>query len=97
MSAFYSACLASGGIPGVFAEGRRETVVLFAAEGEARLVSIAIAPDAPEAARIELTAYSGGTSLPYVTLLAGGSAAFALTTLRAQPSGRRAEYCMRVR
>lgn len=97
MSPFYAACLTSGGAPGIFAEGERGNAVLYAGGGQPRLVSIAIAPGAAEALRIALTAHHGGTTLPYVTLTAGQSAAFAATSLSASPNGRRAEYCLRVR
>lgn len=97
LSPFYAACLASGGTPGIFAEGERGTAILFAGGAPARLVAIAISPAAPAALRIALTAHNGNATLPYVTLTAGQSAAFAVTALSAQPNGRGAEYCLRAR
>ena len=97
LTPFYAACLASGGAPGVFPEGERGTVTLFSGGAPARLVTLAISPAADPGLRVALTAHHGNTTLPYVTLTTGQSAAFAITSLTAQPNGRPAEYCLRAR
>lgn len=94
MSAFYAACLASGGAPGLFSEAGSDTRD-FVVGLAPRTVVLVVSPDAATNARIVVTRRNGSAS-GTLNLEPGQSAAFLATDVTVKHNFRRAEYCLRL-